>query len=94
MEESRKEVKGEMWPNEQRTGTDTISQNENTNFQQTQTGFLTRERYAWQMRLLALPSHQNSEGTASALPEGRLLIGPGYHGDPKLQDSIWLRNET
>lgn len=56
MEGSRKEVKGEMWPNEQRTGTDTNYQDENANFQRTQTGFLTRWKYAWPPLLWALPS--------------------------------------
>lgn len=37
---------------------------------------------------------QDSEDAASAPPKGRLLTGPGYHGDPRLQDSICLRNET
>lgn len=93
MEGSRKEVKGEMCPNEQRIGTDTISQDKKTNFYKLrQASSLGRSMCGRHCCWLFLP-HQDPEGAASAPPKGRLLIGPGYHGD-KLQDSVWLTSKT
>ena len=75
---SRKGANGEAVLRERGTGTDTVSQDENTSCHQTQ-ACLSLGEGTWRRLLLALPPPPGSRGSYVSPARGRLLIGPGHH---------------